>query len=126
MVVEHKKLFKSFTFAWNGIKFALNNDQNFKIHLLAIVIVIGASIFFDVNPFEMGILGVMIVLVMIAEMVNTAIEHMVDLITKEYREDAKIAKDVSAGMVLLSSVGAVIVGGLIFVPYLLRFFGLHK
>jgi undecaprenol kinase len=55
-------------------------------------------------------------------MINTAIEMMVDLITKEHREEAKIAKDVASGMVLITVSGAVIVGLLIFLPYLVRFF----
>jgi len=123
-MIKHKTLFKSFYYACNGLMHALKGDQNFRIHIAAALIVITASIFFDVNPFEMGILGVMIVLVMVTEMINTAIEHMVDLISKEYSEDAKIAKDVSAGMVLLSSLGAVVVGFLIFTPYILHFFGI--
>jgi len=78
------------------------------------------SIVLKVNPFEMGILGIMILLVMITEMINTAIERMVDLIIKEHREDAKIAKDVAAGMVFLTAAGSLIVGLLIFLPYILR------
>lgn len=124
-MVEKRKLMKSFGFAFNGITHAIKNDQNFKIHLFFTVLVVAGSIFFDVNPFEMGILGIMILIVITTEMINTAIEHMVDLITSEYREDAKIAKDVSAGMVLIASVGALIVGFLIFTPYLLTFFNLR-
>lgn len=115
---------ESFGFAWQGIKYALTHDQNFKIHLAAAIFVIAATIYFDVSPFEMGILGVMIILVITTEMINTAIENMVDLITKEHREEAKIAKDVSAGMVLISSVGALIVGFLIFTPHLLYILGI--
>jgi len=55
-------------------------------------------------------------MVLVAEMVNTSIESMVDLITLERREDARIAKDVSAAMVLISAVMAIIVGSLIFIP----------
>jgi diacylglycerol kinase (ATP) len=124
-MIRHTTLIKSFRFAFNGLLYALKGDQNFRIHIAAALLVIAASIFFDVNPFEMGILGVMIVLVMVTEMINTAIEHMVDLITKEHREDAKIAKDVSAGMVLLSSMGAIIVGFLIFTPHIFRLLGIR-
>ncbi len=124
-MIKHRPLIKSFGFALEGIIYALKNDQNFRVHISATLLVIALSIFFDVNPFEMGVLGVMIVLVIITEMINTAIEKMVDLITKEYREEAKIAKDVSAGMVLLSSCGAIIVGFLIFTPHILRLLGIH-
>ena len=56
-------------------------------------------------------------MVFVAEMVNTSIEAMVDLITTEWREDAKIAKDVSSGMVLMAVIGSIIVGALIFLPH---------
>lgn len=118
-MIKHSTLIQSFGYAWQGIKYALKYDQNFRIHIAVAALVIILSIYFDVNPFEMGILGVMIVLVIATEMINTAIENMVDLITKEYREEAKIAKDVSSGMVLISSLGALIVGFLIFTPHIL-------
>ncbi len=124
-MIKHVTLAKSFYYAFNGIVYAVKRDQNFRIHIATSLLVIAASIFFDVNPFEMGILGVMIVLVMVTEMINTAIENMVDLISKEYSENAKIAKDISAGMVLLSSMGAIIVGFLIFTPHLLTLFGVR-
>lgn len=124
-MIKHKTLISSFGYAWQGIKYALTHDQNFKIHLAAAVLVIALTIYFDVSPFEMGILGVMIVLVVTTEMINTAIENMVDLITKEYHEEAKIAKDVSSGMVLIASVGALIVGFLIFAPHVLIAFSIN-
>lgn len=65
----------------------------------------------------------MILLVISAEMVNTALEEMVNLITNNHQKEAKIAKDVAAGMVLLTAFGSVIVGVLIFTPYILRFLG---
>lgn len=117
-----KKLVKSFKYAFEGINYSLNNDQNLVIHFVVACFVIIASIIFQVNPFEMGILGVTILVVISAEMVNSAIEKMVDLITKEHREEAKIAKDVSAGMVLLTAIGSVIIGILVFLPHILRLF----
>lgn len=123
-MIKHRTLLQSFGYAWEGIVYALKNDQNFRIHIAAAIAVVSLSIFFDVSPFEMGILGVMIVLVIVTEMINTAIENMVDLITKEYHIEAKIAKDVSSGMVLITSIGALIVGFLIFMPYLLNLLGI--
>lgn len=111
---------RSFVFASEGVLHALRFDQNLRIHFVVAFIVILASIYFHVSPFEMGILGVMIVLVITTEMVNTAIEQMVNLIVQEHRKEAKIAKDVSAGMVLISALGSIIVGILIFVPYILK------
>jgi diacylglycerol kinase len=117
------KLFlKSFQYAFAGVHYAIMHNQNLRFHIAAAIIVILASIFFKVTPFEMGILGVMIVLVIASEMINTAIEQMVDLITREHRQEAKIAKDVAAGMVLVAAVGSIIVGILIFTPYILKLF----
>ena len=117
-----KRFYKSFHYAFAGLHYALKNDQNLVIHFIAACVVILFSIILDVSPFEMGILGVTILVVMSTEMINSAIEKMVDLITREHRTEAKIAKDVSAGMVLLTSIGAVIIGVLIFLPYILRLF----
>ena len=121
-MIDIKKFFKSVRHALEGIHYALNSDQNLIIHSLSAFVVILLAIFLQVTPFEMGILGVTILVVISAEMVNTALEKMVDLITKEHRAEAKIAKDISAGMVLISSVGAAVIGGLIFLPYIVRFF----
>jgi len=121
-MIHHRTLIQSFKYAFAGILYALKNNQNLRIHFAAAVVVVILSVVFEVSHFEMGILGLMILLVISAEMINTAIEHMVDLITKEHREEAKIAKDVSAGMVLLTAAGSVIVGLLIFVPYIFKFF----
>lgn len=108
----------SLPFALAGIWFAIKYNQNMRFHLLAGLVVVIASIYFKVTPFEMGILGVMILLVLCAEMINTAIEEMANLITKEHREEARIAKDVGAGMVLLTAMGSIIVAILIFVPHI--------
>lgn len=120
-----KSLMKSFGYASEGIHYAFIHNQNLRIHFIFATIVVAASIIFDVTPFEMGILGVMILLVICAEMINTAIEKMVDLITTEHKQEAKVAKDVAAGMVLVTAFGSVIVAILIFVPYILHLF-IHK
>jgi diacylglycerol kinase (ATP) len=121
-MIKPRKLIKSFYHAFAGINYALSHDQNLVIHFLSALVVIIASIFFKVNAFEMGILGVMILLVITTEMINSTMEKIVDLITKEHRVEAKIAKDVSAGMVLVSAIGSLIVAFLIFVPHILKIF----
>ena len=119
-MLEHVSLLDSFKYAFQGIYFAIKYNRNIRIHFLAAILVIIASLILRVNAFEMGILGVMILLVICAEMINTAIEEMVNLLVQEHRKEAKIAKDVSAGMVLLTAMGSVIVGVLIFVPHVIR------
>ena len=119
---DNRSLIKSFGYAFQGFWHALRFNRNLRIHLAIALAVIALSIYFHVTPFEMGILGVMILLVISSEMINTAIEEMVNLITQEHKREAKIAKDVAAGMVLVASVGSVIVGFLIFIPYILKLF----
>lgn len=122
-MIEHRTLLKSFHYAWQGVQYAVKNNQNVRVLIVVAAFVIAASLFFKISGFEMGILGVMILLVISAEMINTSIEEMTNLITREHREEAKIAKDVSAGMVLVVSAGSLIVGFLIFLPHVLRLFG---
>lgn len=121
-MLDYPRLIRSFRFAFAGITYAIQYNQNVRIHISVAVLVVVTSIIFQVNPYEMGILGVMILLVIATEMVNTAIEQMVNLITNDHKKEAKIAKDVSAGMVLLTAIGSVIVGILIFVPHIVRLF----
>lgn len=113
---------KSFKYASAGVWWALKYNQNLRFHFAAAILVIIASVIAHINAFEMGILGVMILIVVCTEMINTVVEEMVDLITKEHRQQAKIAKDVAAGMVLLSAMGSIIVGFLVFAPHIVKFF----
>ncbi len=106
----------SFKHALDGFVHNIKTQPNFRFHLLATLCVVLLGIYFSISYFEWLTLVFTVNMVMVAEMVNTSIESMVDLITLERREDARIAKDVSAGMVLISALMAVIVGSLIFVP----------
>jgi diacylglycerol kinase len=120
--IFNKPLIKSFGYAFEGLFHAIKHNRNLKIHLATALIVILASIYFDVTLYEKEILGVMILLVILSEMVNTSIEEMVNLITTEHRKEAKIAKDVAAGMILVAAMGAVIIGSFIFFPYIFKLF----
>src|SRR3989344_7877229 len=98
-MIEIQRLTKSFSYAWEGVMYTYRHHQNLRIHFVVAVMVIIISMFLHVNSLEKGILGITILLVICAEMINTAIEQMVNLISTEHRKEAKIAKDVSAGMV---------------------------
>ncbi|CAN5173484.1 diacylglycerol kinase family protein [soil metagenome] len=119
-MIDFKHLYKAFGYSMNGIKHAFTYDQNLRIHTTIALLVIIFSIVLHVTPFEKGLLGVVMVQVIVTEMINTAIENMVDLITKEHREEARIAKDVASGMVLITAISAVIIGLLVFLPYIFR------
>lgn len=118
----NKSLIKSFAYAFNGVSYALKYNRNLRIHFIVALAVLMLSIFFKVTPYEMSILAIMVLLVILSEMINAAIEEMINLITQEHRKEAKIAKDVAAGMVLIAAVGSVIIGSIIFTPYILKLF----
>lgn len=115
-------IFRSFGFAFAGIKSALAHNINLRIHFVIAFFVVVGSIALHLNKFEAILATTMIVLVISTEMMNTVVEELVNLVTKEYREEARIAKDVAAGMVLVISAGAAIVGFLIFYPHIAQLF----
>lgn len=121
-MISIRKLMNSFSYAGEGLRIVFKNDQNIRIHFIVAFLVFLLGIYLQLNATELGVIVAMIVLVLSAEMINTVIEEMVDLITTEHREQAKIAKDVSSAMVLITSVGSVIVGGIVFLPHLLLLF----
>lgn len=121
-MIEHRPLLKSFHYALQGIGFAFKYNQNIRIHFLIAFFVVVFALALRISGFEMGILGIMILLVVSTEMINTSIEEMTNLISREHSKEAKIAKDVAAGMVLLTSLGSAIVGGLIFLPHIIKLF----
>lgn len=106
----------SFKYAWEGIKYAFTTQPNFQVHAFFSLITIVAGIYFNLSSIEWLILAFTITLVIVSEMINTALESMTDLIHEKHHLKAKIAKDVSAGMVLVSAIAAVIVGLTIFIP----------
>jgi diacylglycerol kinase (ATP) len=113
----------SFKNAIAGIIWAITTQPNFRVHITLAVLAVASGLYFRITRLEMLVIVFTIILGMTGEMINTAIESMTDLITREYRQEAKIAKDVSAGMMLTIAIGAVAVASYIFVPYILLHFG---
>ncbi|TCO80038.1 diacylglycerol kinase [Marinisporobacter balticus] len=109
-----RKLIDSFNYAIDGIIYTLKTQRNMRIHFTMAVIVLFLSLFFDLSKLEILILFFTIALVVIAEMINTSIEASIDLITDQYHELAKIAKNVAAGAVLIAALNAVVVAYIIF------------
>jgi diacylglycerol kinase len=115
-----KKFIRSFSYAKAGAEHALRTQRNIWIHLLAATLVVAVAVWLRVSLVELALLVVAITLVIVTEMVNTAIEVVVDHLSPDFREEAGVIKNVAAGAVLLAAVGAVIVGGLIFIPRLFQ------
>jgi diacylglycerol kinase len=109
---------RSFVYAIKGIHASLNEQQNIKVQLLVAVITTGAGFYFNITGYEWCIILLTIGLVISLEMVNTAIENLVDMVSKERSPLAGKIKDLAAGAVLVASMIAVIVGLIVFRKYL--------
>ena len=122
MVEALKRHHISLKNAFAGLKYAFTSQPNFKIHLFLATLALTVGWWLGLTFWEMTILVLTVILGLVAEMVNTAIEAVTDLVTEEWRENAKIAKDVSAGMMLLTAMGAILVAILILGPKLIERF----
>lgn len=109
-----KKLMDSFNYAIEGIIYAVRTQRNMRIHMIAALVVLTACFFYDLNKFEVLIIILTITLVIMAELINTAIEAAVDVTANYYHPLAKIAKNTAAGAVFISALNAIVVGYIIF------------
>jgi diacylglycerol kinase (ATP) len=107
---------KSFSYAIEGIRRFISREHNARIHLVATLMVIITARVLEVSRMEAVALTLVTALVWIAEMLNTCIERMADLITRERNTEIKFIKDLGAGAVLVAALAAVIVGLFIFIP----------
>ncbi|MBF0564253.1 MAG: diacylglycerol kinase [Nitrospirae bacterium] len=117
-----KKWINSANNAIEGILIAAKTQRHLKIHLYVAASVIFFSYATGVTRIEFLVISLASLFVIMAEMVNTAIEATVDLLSPEYREKARIAKDVAAGAVLTTAIGALIIGYIVLFPYLVNYF----
>lgn len=115
--MKKRSFLKSVNNAAAGVIHVVRHERNMRLHFLIALLILLLAIFFGVKRVEWLILCGAVSLVLIAEMINTAIEYTVDLVHKTYNPEVKIVKDVSAGMVLLSALYALIVGFSIFLRY---------
>ena len=110
------KLFNSFGHAWRGTKYAFRTQLNFRIHLGLLLIVVALGFFFNISTTEWLIITCCSMIVLALELMNTAIEHLCDTVTKEIHASIKIVKDAAAAAVLVAAAGSTIAGIIIFFP----------
>ncbi|WP_030007515.1 diacylglycerol kinase family protein [Picosynechococcus sp. NKBG042902] len=111
-------LLASFRYAWQGIVYATRTQRNFRIHLAIAVFVWTMCWLLSLNYLEIAILTAMVALVLVLELLNTALESVVDLtVQQSYHELAKIAKDCAAAAVLIGAIASVAIAGLIAWPH---------
>jgi diacylglycerol kinase len=111
-----RRLIKSFGYALAGIGYTVKTQMNFKIHLTAIVAVLLTGWYFRLDSSEWLWIILAIGLVLVAELLNTAIELLVDLVSPGFNAQAGKVKDIAAGAVLVAAVIAVCIGAVIFIP----------
>lgn len=117
------RFFQSFKYAKRGLFYAFRHEQNFRIQLYLGTIVLIMAFLFNLRVWEFIVLILLIVMVLVAELLNTAVEYISDLLKPRLNHYVLIIKDIMAGTVLINSIGALIIGGLIFLPH---FIGLLK
>lgn len=105
-----------------GIKSAIKSERNMKIHVLATLIVTTLGFILGLEPLEWVACIFSIVIVIGSEMLNTAIETIVDIVSPNINPLAKKAKDIAAGAVLVLAIGALVVGLIIFIPKIVNIF----
>ena len=117
-----KRFFKSFTYAFEGIKTACKTEQNFLFDALFAVLTIIIGFILKLSVVEFSIVLIAIGLVISLELINTAIEYTVDMAMPEIHPLAKAAKDIASGAVLISAILALIVGLIIYLPKFIDLF----
>ena len=115
MSISHS-LPKSFGYAFDGLKTAIKNEPNFRFHVVSAIIVMILGLLLRFSAWEFAILTLTIGFVLILELINTTLEALVNLVSPETQQQAKIAKDVSAAAVLISAILALVVGMFLFIP----------
>lgn len=121
---DNKRKYKyseTFKFALEGIRVSFINEKNIRFHLFFSVFVIVFGIIFNLTQTEWMFIFFAIAGMIIVEMINTAIERVVDLVTDQYHPLAKQAKDIAAGAVLIYAILSVVIGMIIFIPKILSF-----
>ena len=119
-----KKRIKSFTYAFSGIIKSIKNEHNIRIHILLLIVAIIIAMMLKINYLEWCLLFIVIAMVITAELFNSAIEKLADIVNPDWNKKVMLLKDYSAGAVLVTAIVSLIVGCLIFVPkiiYVLNF-----
>ncbi|MGM0874308.1 MAG: diacylglycerol kinase family protein [Bacillota bacterium] len=109
-ISEWKRFYESFKFAWSGIIQTFNTERNFQIHVYISIVMFFIGFFLHFTKFEWIVVLFLIGGMLSLELMNTALERVVDLVTKDYKPLAKAAKDAAAGAVFVYAILSVIIG----------------
>ena len=116
-------LLLSFKYAGQGVSYAFRTQRNFRIHLIIGAIAMSLSLYFQLSAVACSIISLTIALVLVLELLNTALEAVVDLtVGREFHQLAKIAKDCAAGAVLIAAIAALMIASVLLLPNILKAF----
>lgn len=113
-------MIQSFKNAFRGIILLVRSERNFQIHIVALLVVIGAGIYFNISSSEWCLVLLISAVVMGLEGLNSAIEKLCDEVSLERKESIRNIKDIAAGAVLLSALIAIVIAAFVFLPYLCK------
>ncbi|MGI6501713.1 MAG: diacylglycerol kinase family protein [Anaerostipes sp.] len=113
-------LYQSFGYAFEGIFTGIKKERNMKIHCVMMILVVAAGLICEISWIKWSLCFILFGLILALELVNTAVEAVVDLVTEEKKPLAKLAKDTAAGAVLIAAIMAAITGCIIFIPELVE------
>ena len=118
--MNFKRLQKSFSDAWHGVSYVYKHEQNFKMQLFIGILIIIFMLVFGLSKSEMAVILLLVLLVLILELLNSALEKFLDILKPRMHLQTALIKDIMAAMVLSASVGSILIGGLIFYPYIIK------
>ncbi|HQF56893.1 MAG TPA: diacylglycerol kinase [Candidatus Magasanikbacteria bacterium] len=117
-----KRLGNSFQDAWKGIVFVFRNEQNFRIQIFVSFLVFLLVWYFPLSKGELIVIILLVFFVLILELLNSAVERLADVLKPRLSYQIKIVKDIMAAIVFITTIASVIIGGIIFWPYLVALF----
>jgi diacylglycerol kinase len=114
------RFYDSIKYSLEGLKYAYTHEQSLLLHIFLSIVAITCGILFKITGTQWILLFIMMTVIIVAELINTAIEAVVDMITEEYNPLAKVAKDCGAAAAFVASVLAISVGAYVFVPQIIE------
>lgn len=118
-----KKKLIGFSFAFNGIKEIIKTERNFRIHLTTTTVIVLLGLFFNIEALEWIAICFVVSLVLILEMINSAIERIMDFLSPDRHPIVGQIKDITAGSVLVAAITSVVIGAIIFIPKIINSLG---
>lgn len=120
--LSFKRVLRSFKFSFDGLKYAYLHEQSLILHVVVMVLIVACGISFKITPIQWVITLVMGALILVAELFNTAIEAVVDMVTEEFHPLAKVAKDTASAACFIADMTAAGMWLVVFVPKIIALF----